>query len=152
MTRGQKIRVIFSEVCLKHGVTKEEVISTCRIRRVVFCRMEIAYRLRTETTLSFPQIGGVLQRDHSTVFYYVERVSARLKDGPWPIASYAKPARKLRKIAVPKPACSRPIPKPTRVQVSAINRYWDGRGVQANARAEHIGRRIIIKSDLQMVT
>lgn len=61
---------IVAEVCAARGVTPHDVAGPWRFRPVTLARQEICYRLRKETTWSFPQIGHYLgKRDHTTVLH-----------------------------------------------------------------------------------
>lgn len=60
---------IVEEVCAKHGITRTALLSKRRHRDLVLARHEAMWRAREETTLSFPQIGAALQRDHSSCIW-----------------------------------------------------------------------------------
>lgn len=59
-------REICEEICEKHGITFLDLISPSRPARLVNARREAVYRIRSETLCSFPMIGRILKRDHST--------------------------------------------------------------------------------------
>lgn len=61
---------IIAEVCLKYGISKQEIIGHRRTLTLVEAKREMCFRLRRETGLSFPRIGMLLGgKDHSTVHY-----------------------------------------------------------------------------------
>lgn len=60
-------RRICEEVCIKYDMTFEFAISDVFLKPAVRARQEMMYRLRHETKLSFPQIGRILKRDHSSI-------------------------------------------------------------------------------------
>lgn len=67
-TTKSKARQIVREVAEAHGVTIEEIVSMRRRQPLCDARNEVYWRLRTETTWSFPRIGQFLgDRDHTTV-------------------------------------------------------------------------------------
>lgn len=78
MTDSQRI---ITEVCAKHSVTRAELIGQQRSRPIAIARQEAAYRLKTETTMSLPQIGRRLGgRDHTTIIHSVRRHLERMRD------------------------------------------------------------------------
>lgn len=67
------------EVCDKHRISFNEIISPRRDRRIVAARHEAFWRCRGETILSYPQIGMKFGgRDHSTVLHGIRAYEARL--------------------------------------------------------------------------
>ena len=63
-------RVIVREVCEKYGIPVVDLYSDRRARHIVHARQEAMYRIRHETTLSYPQIGLRLGRKHHTTVYH----------------------------------------------------------------------------------
>ena len=71
---------ILTKVSNYYGVSKEELISPARTRRIAQPRQIVMYLIREETDASLPQIGAELGgKDHTTVLYGYERVRARLE-------------------------------------------------------------------------
>ncbi len=62
-------RDIMREECVAYDVSLEAVRGQRRDRPIVLVRHAIAYRLVTGTELSYPQIGTLLNRDHSTIIH-----------------------------------------------------------------------------------
>lgn len=63
-------RKIVSQVCVKHGVTFEEIVGQARSKRIVRARQEAYFRLREERQISWAQIGKMLGgKDHTSVLY-----------------------------------------------------------------------------------
>ena len=59
-----------------YRVTVDSLLSTSRSRTISFPRQMAMYLVRTETELSYPQIGDRLgNRDHTTVLYGYEKIS-----------------------------------------------------------------------------
>ena len=73
-TRSLFWRQIIAEVCAKHSVGVAQLVGNQRNRQVSAARQEAMYRMRTETTMSYPQIARRLGRaDHSTVMHGIKR-------------------------------------------------------------------------------
>lgn len=72
----------FAELCLRYGVSPTEVLSDCRKRKLLPVRVEMIHLLR-ERGWSFPKIGKVLGRDHSSVLhlYHTYNVGKPQLDG-----------------------------------------------------------------------
>ena len=70
---------IIAEVCELRHVTRTALMSGRRFKQIVDCRHEIMWRLREETSLSFPQIGRLLGgMDHSSVISGARRHGRRI--------------------------------------------------------------------------
>ena len=75
-------RMIMKEVCAKHKVGVLEIRSHRRSYPIIRARHELFYRLRTETALSFAQIGQrVGGFDHSTTISGIRCHIKRLEEG-----------------------------------------------------------------------
>lgn len=65
-----RAKIIIKAVALKHGVTVNDIKGPFRQKALVDARHEAFYRLRTETTLSYPSIGRYVgDKDHTTVLH-----------------------------------------------------------------------------------
>lgn len=74
---------ILREVCKKHNLTLKELREKIRTHKVVYARHEAMYRLRRETTFSFPMITRVVGlTDHTSSIHGV-RAHARRKLAAW---------------------------------------------------------------------
>ena len=51
----------------EHGVTPAQVLSPLRYKSIAAARANFVHVLRTSTALSYPEIGRLIGRDHSTV-------------------------------------------------------------------------------------
>lgn len=77
------VAAIINETCAKHGFQRGAIIKRSQGSSVhALCRQEICFRLR-ERGLSYPYIGGVIGRDHSSVSYAV-KVYAKAAGVPVP--------------------------------------------------------------------
>lgn len=54
------------------GVSFERIMGNLRTKKVVIARRE-AYRRCREMGLSYPEIGYIMNRDHTTVLYGINR-------------------------------------------------------------------------------
>jgi hypothetical protein len=76
MFRVGRSKRILLDVCAEFNVNLNDLKSPCRERRIMQARHEAIYRLRENTTLSFVQIGKILDRDHSTCVDAYHKVRA----------------------------------------------------------------------------
>lgn len=75
-------RRIVQDVCAKHRLTLEEIISDRRSTPLVRARQEAMWRISKETTWSLPRIGKFFaNRDHTTVLHAIRRHAERLQQG-----------------------------------------------------------------------
>lgn len=78
---NSKWKGIVHEVCDKHDIRFSDILSHVRHKRIVAARCEAIYRLRTETELSFPEIGRRMGGfDHSTAIHSYHRHKKRLEE------------------------------------------------------------------------
>jgi hypothetical protein len=66
------------EVCEKHQVGFNEIVSPRRDRAVVAARFEAMWRMTKETTMSLPAIGRRFSRDHTSVIHAVREHEKRI--------------------------------------------------------------------------
>ncbi|MHC4563189.1 MAG: chromosomal replication initiator protein DnaA [Planctomycetota bacterium] len=72
------------------GVTPADIHSSRRTRAVSVARMAAMYLARKHTTMSFPEIGRAMGKNHSSVVLAVQRMEAHLAEGAdvtWPTLS-----------------------------------------------------------------
>lgn len=72
VTKKMMIEREIERIANKHGVTIEEIHGERRIRRVAHARQEIYFELYTHFELSFPRVGKIMNKDHSTVLFGVK--------------------------------------------------------------------------------
>jgi chromosomal replication initiator protein len=70
---------IFDAVSEKYGVSKEEIYGTHRTKEIANARHVTIYLLRNLTDMSFPNIGRMFNRDHSTIMNSIDVVERRLR-------------------------------------------------------------------------
>lgn len=76
-----KWRHIVEDVAEKHGVSFETMKGDNRRKGVTAARFEVCARLYAETGMSLPQIGRLLNKDHTTVLHGIRRHHAIIKAG-----------------------------------------------------------------------
>lgn len=77
--------LILAETCKALEVEVHDVLDRGRHQRVVLARALVAYLCRTLTSLSFPEIAGVMGRtNHSTVITAFKRFERQMADGEMP--------------------------------------------------------------------
>jgi len=64
---------IAEQVCLKHGLTLENLKSKERTRDHVIARIEFTKRCMKELNKSLSAVGRFLNKDHTTVLYYSKK-------------------------------------------------------------------------------
>jgi chromosomal replication initiation ATPase DnaA len=75
---------LLAEVCFEHGVEPRELVSRGRHRRLVRARFDLYWRIRSNWGLSFPKIGEVFGRDHTTIMHGIEQhLLVRKKTAGW---------------------------------------------------------------------
>lgn len=73
-------KIIFQEVCEKHGVPPILIRGKQRAKYIVAARQELAYRLSQETTMSLPQIASKMgYQDHTTPIYSIKQHKKRME-------------------------------------------------------------------------
>ncbi|MBO4217509.1 MAG: chromosomal replication initiator protein DnaA [Clostridia bacterium] len=78
--QAQKIDRIISMVSQHTGVPEEEIKGKKRTKEIAMARHICIYMLRTQTELSFPSIGKIFGRDHSTIMYSIDLIQNRIDD------------------------------------------------------------------------
>lgn len=76
MTPADDARAVLEQAAWRNHVSVDDVLSKSRLREVVKARQEAAWELR-QLNLSYPQIGAILGRDHSTVLLAVRKIDAQ---------------------------------------------------------------------------
>jgi chromosomal replication initiator protein len=62
-------RQIIDEIAATHDITREDMIGPRRYPHLVEARREAMRRVRDELGYSYPQIGRIFNRDHSSVIW-----------------------------------------------------------------------------------
>ena len=86
-TKREKIHSRIRSIAEAHGVTLREVLGPDRLRRFVRPRHEAMLAIATEfPELSFPHLGRIFGRDHSTVMYACTKLGLPPRALQWQIA------------------------------------------------------------------
>lgn len=80
LTPRERRKMIIAQVCERRGVSVEEVLGRSRFKRICSARKEAYVRLREEN-LSYPTIGKMFGRDHTTVIDGVKRHEREQHEG-----------------------------------------------------------------------
>ena len=73
---------IFSAVYKKDNVSKEDIKGKKRVKNITWARQVAIYLIRAITELSFPDIGEIVDKDHSTVIYSNNLVAKKITAEP----------------------------------------------------------------------
>lgn len=73
---------IISRVSKKYGVTEEEIYGRKRTKHIASARNISIYIIRKVTELSFPAIGKLFDRDHSTIISANDSIEQNLQSNP----------------------------------------------------------------------
>jgi chromosomal replication initiator protein len=73
---------IVGAVCERFGLRPADLASRRRSRHVALPRQVAMYLCRRMLNASFPHLGELFQRDHSTVIHGVTTIEHRVKDDP----------------------------------------------------------------------
>lgn len=71
---------IIEAVCEFYNVNENDLKSACRLARIVYPRQVAMYLCRELTPKSFPLIGRVFGRDHTTALHAWRKISAMVED------------------------------------------------------------------------
>lgn len=78
--------------CRLTGFTREEIRSRRRNRRLVLVKQAIAYWTIRRTSLSYPQVGQMMGKDHTTIIHAVEVYPRRRRE----MGRYVRPVMSYR--------------------------------------------------------
>jgi hypothetical protein len=98
-----RARGIIEEIAAQRGLDPRQIVTPGRKQKVHRARAEVAILL-SQCGFSSPQIGRMINHDHTTVLYYLGRGKKRMRPPVWKTPK----VRTLQVIRPDKP------PKPTR--------------------------------------
>lgn len=73
---------VFSAVYNKYGIPKADLLSPKRNKDIAFARHVSIYLIRSVTEMSFPGIGKIFKRDHSSIIASVEVINKKKNTDP----------------------------------------------------------------------
>ena len=74
------IEKIYSAVYKKYNIKKEDILGQKRNKDIAEARHICIYLIREITEISFPNIGKIFGRDHSTIMFSYEKISKKRTD------------------------------------------------------------------------
>ncbi len=73
---------IFSAVFKKYNVSKEDIKGKKRVKNITWARQVTIYLIREITELSLPDIGEIVDKDHTSVMYANNQVIKKMTSDP----------------------------------------------------------------------
>ena len=74
------INIILNIVCNYYGISKIDIFSVKRHRNIVRARYFFIYLVRRKTQLTLTEIGGILNRDHTTCTHAIQEINSQLSN------------------------------------------------------------------------
>lgn len=90
MTPGDRSRRIVETIAAHYGVTAAGIRGSRRGAPLIEARQAAHSALWIETTMSLPQIGRMLNRDHTTILHSIRRT------GAWPERRWPSSLREVK--------------------------------------------------------
>jgi len=76
------VEKIFTSVYKKYGIPKDELTGKKRSKEIANARHVTIYLIRKITEMSFPNIGKIFEKDHTTILASYEKIEKRLFSDP----------------------------------------------------------------------
>ncbi len=73
---------IFTSVYKKYNIKRDEIVSSKRTKEIANARHITVYVIRQVTDMSLPNIGKIIERDHSTVISSLDTIEKRMAQNP----------------------------------------------------------------------
>ena len=73
---------IFAAVYNKYGVSKEDIKGKKRTKDITSARQMAIYLIREITELSYPSIGNIIDKDHTSAMYAYEQMVKKIAQSP----------------------------------------------------------------------
>lgn len=74
------LHAVLLEVCQKHGLTREDLMSDRRDAKHARARQEYYWRAKHNSKASLPKIGQLVNKGHHTVMWGIRRYEKRMKE------------------------------------------------------------------------
>jgi len=87
------LKTIEAAVCAVAGISRAEIRSATRARRIARPRQAVFFLARERGRMTLPQLGLAYGKDHSTVLHGVRKIAALIEAGD-PIAGQLDQARR----------------------------------------------------------
>lgn len=169
MTRYEEINAIIKATGKRHGVNPTQIMDGGRTAEIVAARAEAMFRVKEHFGFSFPHVGRIFGRDHTSVVNLYWKVKRVLGGSDWldlDDAEVTKIVIEAFKFAPRKPDAEpavAPAQEPDTPEIlpvefyaelrraAKINSHWRRRGVEANARVVLKDGAPVLVSSLQLV-
>jgi len=69
VSRDKVIDRIITLVAERYSLSRDDIFGHSKNRHLITARREIAYAMRVQLKMSYPQIGNYLNRDHTTIIH-----------------------------------------------------------------------------------
>lgn len=167
---NSKTSHIIAWVASRHQIRVDDLLLKMRCGPIPRARMEISWYMRNFLSYSYPQIGRIMGRHHTTIINGVDLVQKELDEGrSWQVinknyvygpfhprlsmSSRAKIVAETKRIKAQLEADQRKRAfTAARKQAKKINDFWAPQGVDAQATPVMIRGRIVIRSSLSLVS
>ena len=70
---------IIAECAEEFGITVKDILGNSRVNHIVMARRKAAWIFYQRGTMSYPQIGRLLNKDHSTIIHAVKKYQQSLE-------------------------------------------------------------------------
>lgn len=94
VVRPKAMREIVAATAQHFKVGERDLLGRCQVPRIALARHVAFYLMRTDAVVSFPAIGRLMDRDHSTVIHGVSRIATMIEAGD-PIAADVEAVRAM---------------------------------------------------------
>ena len=108
MAEAEKIEAIIDHACGFFGITRHQLCGKHRNGKLVNARVLVSNALHQLTDLSYPAIGRLLHRDHSTIMFHINHAHKPVftVDGnpmAWPPTWVAVEIARMRRLLMKEP-------------------------------------------------
>lgn len=79
--KGSEPLNYLKERCIEEGVTYEQIISRKKSYGLMDIRQRLQWEVKTKFDLSFPQVGHIFRRDHTSVIHNFYKVNDAMRAG-----------------------------------------------------------------------
>ncbi len=73
---------VFSAVYSKYGISKEDLLGNKRNKEIAFARHVAIYLIKEVTEMSFPNVGKIFGKNHSTMIASYEKIQKKISMDP----------------------------------------------------------------------
>ena len=76
------VEKIFSAITDHYGISRDDMVGKKREKAIAEARHISIYLIREITEMSFPNIGKLYDRDHTTILSSYQKISRQVKSDP----------------------------------------------------------------------